>query len=307
MNDSLSRRGFLQAGAAATLASIATPRSLSAQDARPPRVDAHLHCFAGTGDARFPYHEKAPYRPADKATPEQLLAVMREAGVDHAVVVHPEPYQDDHRYLEHCLTVGKGKLKGTLLVFCDREGSLERLPELRKRLDVVAVRVHAYAPERLRPFGKPELRRLWQLAGENQLAVQLHFEPRFAPGFEPLIREFKETRVIIDHMGHPFQGSPEEHAVVIGWSKYPNTVMKLSSIPAATTYPHRDIGPVVRRLTDAWGADRMIYGGGFGADATGASYAGAFARTASFLAHLSAENQAKILGGTAAKLFRFGA
>ncbi len=35
---------------------------------------------------------------------------MTEGGVDHAVVVHPEPYQDDHRYLEHCLAVGKGWL-----------------------------------------------------------------------------------------------------------------------------------------------------------------------------------------------------
>ena len=40
--------------------------------------------------------------------------------MDYAVVVHPEPYQDDHRYLEHCLDVGRGKLKGTCLFFADR-------------------------------------------------------------------------------------------------------------------------------------------------------------------------------------------
>jgi predicted TIM-barrel fold metal-dependent hydrolase len=306
MSDSLPRRKLLQGGAAAALSSLALPNLADAADAPIPRVDAHLHCFAGTGDARFPYHERGPYKPDKPATPEHLLAVMKEAGVDDAIVVHPEPYQDDHRYLEHCLAVGKRKLKGTLLLFADQPGSLEKMPELCRKLPVVAVRVHAYSPDRLPPFGKPELKRLWQAATDNGIAVQLHFEPRYAPGFEPLIREFAKTKVIIDHMGRPFQGTPEEHAVVLRWAKYDNTVMKLSSIPEQAMYPHRDIGPIVKQLTDGWGAERMIYGGGFGPDTTGVSYRGAFERARSYLTHLSAADQAKILGGTAAKLFGFG-
>jgi predicted TIM-barrel fold metal-dependent hydrolase len=302
MNNNLSRRRLLQGAVAASLAG----RSVAAAAEPPvPRVDAHLHCFAGKDDPRFPYHERGPYQPENAATPERLLELMAQAGVDYAIVVHPEPYQDDHRYLEHCLAVGKGKLKGTLLLFADREGSLEKMPELCRKLDVVAVRVHAYAPGRLPPFGKPELKRLWQMAEGHGLAVQLHFEPRYAPGFEPLIREFAKTRVIIDHMGRPFQGTPEEHAVVLRWAKYDNTVMKLSSIPDQATYPHRDIGPIIRQLTDAWGAERMIYGGGFNDQATGESYRRAFERARSYLAHLSDADQAKILGGTAARLFGF--
>jgi predicted TIM-barrel fold metal-dependent hydrolase len=292
---------------AAALAAIpARNPILSAElPAGTPRVDAHLHCFAGRNDPRFPYHERAPYRPDEPATPEHLLDCMQQAGVDYAIVVHPEPYQDDHRYLEHCLQVGKGKLKGTLLLFADRQGSLDRLPDLARKLEAVSVRVHAYAPERLPPFGRPELRRLWQLAGEHGLAVQLHFEPRYAPGFEPLIREFAGTKVIIDHMGRPFQGTPEEHAVVVRWSRFEHTVMKLSAIPSPDTYPHRDIQPVIKQLTDAWGAERMIYGGGFGAGATGESYAAAFDRARSYLSHLSDADQVKILGGTAVRLFGF--
>jgi predicted TIM-barrel fold metal-dependent hydrolase len=83
--------------------------------------------------------------------------------------------------------------------------------------------------------------------------------------------------------------------------------MKLSAIPAQTTYPHRDIGPIIRQLTDGWGAERMIYGGGFGPDATGDSYRAAFEHARSYLSHLSAADQDKILGGTAAKLFGFTA
>ena len=295
------RRQFL----CSTIVASATCRSLVATTRRPVLVDSHLHCFAGSKDDRFPYHERAPYRPEESATPQHLLKCMDEAGVDYAIVVHPEPYQDDHRYLEHCLDVGQGRLRGTVLLFADRRGSVEKMPDLAKRMELVSARVHAYAPDRLPPFGKPELRNLWRQAAELGLAMQLHFEPRYAPGFESLIKEFRDTRVIIDHLGRPFQGTPREHQVVIDWSRFDNTVIKLSSLPDKGKYPHRDIQPVITQVTKAFGPDRIIYGGGFNASATGVSYRQAFERGRSYLAHLRSADQAKIMGENAAGLFRF--
>lgn len=301
------RRHFLQTAAASTVTLASGRDGARADDRRSPVIDTHLHCFAGKDDPRFPCHPEGPYQPAEPATPEHLLECMKGAGVDHAVVVHPEPYQDDHRYLEHCLEVGGDQLKGTCLFFADRPGSLERMGELVKRHEgkIVAARIHAYAPDRLPPFGKPELRALWKHAGDLGLAVQLHFEPRYAPGFEPLIKEFPEIKVVIDHLGRPFQGTPQEYAVVLGWSKLPNTVMKLSSLPEKGQYPHRDVGPVIGDLVGRYGPDRLIYGGGFGAGATGASYRAYRERVRSYLDDLPAEDRAKVLGGTAARLFQF--
>jgi predicted TIM-barrel fold metal-dependent hydrolase len=295
------RRGFLQAVAAAPLAAAhaAAPRA--------PVIDAHLHCFAGKDSERFPYHERAPYKPDRPATPQHLLKCMDGAGVAYAIVVHPEPYQDDHRYLEYCLEVGKGRLKGTCLFFADRGDSAAKMAALARKLPLVAARVHAYAPDRLPPLGKPELTAFWKAVGDAGLAVQLHLEPRYAPHFEPLIKEFSTITVIIDHLGRPFQGTPQEHEVVVRWSRFKNAVMKLSSIPSKEQYPHRDVGPVIRRLADAYGADRMIYGGGFGDSATPESYRAARERARSYVAHLSADDQAKVLGGTAARLFGFAA
>ena len=135
----LTRRRALQGGIATALAATARSRAaVGLEEPRAPRIDTHLHCCAGKEDARFPYHERAPYKPDPAAPPEHLLSCMRAAEVDYAVVVHPEPYQDDHRYLEHCLQGGKDKLKGTLLLFADREGSLEKMPELCRKLNVVS-------------------------------------------------------------------------------------------------------------------------------------------------------------------------
>lgn len=296
----LPRRQFVTAAA-----TFVCGARLTAEDRRVPVVDTHLHCFAGKDDTRFPYHPNGPYQPADAATPEHLLQCMADGGVDYAIVVHPEPYQDDHRYLEHCLTIGKGKLRGTCLFFAGRPNTETRMRALVKKVPVVAARIHAYNPDRLPPFGTPELRNLWKLAGDLGLAVQLHFEPRYAPGFEPYIQEFRSVRVLVDHLGRPFQGTPREHAAVVAWAKYDHVMMKLSSVPDRRMYPHRDPTDVVRRLTEAFGADRLMHGGGYSAAATGATYRAEQERVTGFLAHLSAADRAKVFGGTAAKTFGF--
>jgi predicted TIM-barrel fold metal-dependent hydrolase len=302
------RREFI-VGASALLAS-GCAGSPSPAPARPknaaPGVDAHVHCFAGYDDPRYPYHPDAPYKPEAAARPDQLLRLMDGAGVDFAVIVHPEPYQDNHDYLEHCLELGKGRLKGTCLFFAGRAGALDGMAALVKRCPgVAAARIHAYAPERLPPFGKPELRDLWKKASDLGLMVQLHFEPRWAPGFEPLIEEFPGTTVIIDHAGRPLQGTLEEHARVVGWSKYRNTVVKLSALTPRTQYPHRDAAPFAKSLADAFGPDRMIIGGGFEPGATAESYVAARERLLAYVSHFSAADQDKVSGGTAAKLFKF--
>src|SRR5262245_36927180 len=155
-----------------------------------PVVDTHVHCFAGRKDRDFPYHKDAPYRPAEAATPKALLEAMTGAGVDHAVIVHPEPYQDDHSYLEHCLKQDKQRLKGTCLFFADKADAVKKMGELAKKVSLVSLRIHAYAPERQPPFGKAALKALWKAAADLGLAVQLHFEPRYAAGFEAYIKDF---------------------------------------------------------------------------------------------------------------------
>ena len=270
-------------------------------------VDTHVHCFAAPDDARFPFHLRAPYRPTAAATPEQLLACMDGAGVARAIIVHPEPYHDDHRYLEHCLAVGAGRFKGTCLFFAEDPAAPAALTALAKRAPLIAARIHAYAPGRLPPFGKPELRALWRAAADAGLAMQIHFEPRYAPGFVPLIDEFRSTTVIIDHLGRPLQGTLDEHEVVVRWADKPNTIVKLSALSDVSQYPHRDLSPAIRALTGAYGAGRMMWGGTFSATSTPMSFRADQERARGYLTHLNRADQDLIMGGTAARLFGFRA
>ena len=99
IGEAINRREFLVASSGSAALAV-LPEGVSAASGRSPIIDTHLHCFAGPDDKRFPFHQRAPYRPAASASPEHLLKCMAGAGIDHAIVVHPEPYQDDHRYLD---------------------------------------------------------------------------------------------------------------------------------------------------------------------------------------------------------------
>ncbi|MFZ4610886.1 MAG: amidohydrolase family protein [Gemmataceae bacterium] len=303
----LTRRNFAKS-VITSLAAIGCSQSQAiALQKQSPIIDTHVHCFAGNKNKDFPYHSDGPYQPDAITSPQILLEQMKKAGVDFAVVVHPEPYQDDHRYLEYCLSIGKKQLKGTCLFFANKGDSARLMGELVKRNPgkIVALRFHAYNKEKLPPFEKPELRILWKAASELGLNIQLHFEPRYAAGFEPLIKEFSKTKVIIDHMGRPFDGSIEENKRVLEWIKFENTIMKVSSLPDPKMFPDRDAGKVIKDLVNRFTPMRLIYGGGFDDKSDAQSYRAYRENIRSYLAALSSSEQAMILGGNAQRLFGF--
>ena len=59
--------------------------------------------------------------------------------------------------------------------------------------------------------------------------------------------------MIVDDLGRPMQGTAEEHAVVLDWSRLPNVFVKLSVVPDPEFYPHRDPAPVLAALFSRFG------------------------------------------------------
>jgi predicted TIM-barrel fold metal-dependent hydrolase len=301
------RRTLLQSAALLPMAAKIAEASSTLSPS--PIVDCHIHCFDGSASTRFPYHAHAPYRPEKALPPEQALACMNGAKVDFGVFVHPETYQEDHRWFDHCLDVAnanakKPRWKGTCLLFADRPGWKDELGRLHKRGNLSAFRVHAYAPERLPPFG-PQLRALWKAGVDLGLIAQIHFEPHYAAGFTPLIEEFAKTPVVIDNLGRPLMATAEEWKTVLGWARFPNVIIKLSALPNPDEYPFRPVKPFIDQILAAFGPARVIWGGTFGYGATPASYAAGREAIRSHFADLPATAQAAILGGTAARLFGF--
>src|SRR5258708_1075538 len=126
MSANLSRRELL-------FGALASAPALCAS--RPPGtlVDTHVHLFSADPE-RFPYPPDAPYNPPPQPVGDYVKFVAA-AGIDHTIIVHPEPYQDDHRYLEYCFAQepSPGRFKGTCLFDPIAPPTPDRMEDLVKR------------------------------------------------------------------------------------------------------------------------------------------------------------------------------
>jgi predicted TIM-barrel fold metal-dependent hydrolase len=257
----MTRREWL----ASALAAAARPAGLL--------IDTHIHLFADD-QQRFPYHRNAVYRPPPQPL-EKYAAFVKQAGIHHAVIVHPEPYQDDHRYLEYCFQnePSPGFFKGTCLFDPVSPRTPDRMKELMERNPrrIVALRIHENqeaskpptitGPIRDRDMGA--MKPVWAAAHKLGLAIQMHFIPFYGPEIRRLAQQFPDLPVILDHLARSGQGTPTEYDRVLELAKLPKVYMKFSGVRYSSRqeHPYRDVKPLVRRTFDAFGPDRMIWGG----------------------------------------------
>jgi predicted TIM-barrel fold metal-dependent hydrolase len=268
MLQNISRRRLL-AGALGTVPALLA--------SRPPGtlVDTHVHLFSADPE-RFPYPADAPYQP--KPFPvENYVKVVTAARIDHTVIVHPEPYQDDHRYLEYCFAhePSPGYFKGTCLFDPIAPRTPERMAALVQRNPgrIVALRIHEMRKPGTPPSSSgaikdrdlhaPAMENTWRKAQALGLAIQMHFLPWFAPQIGELARKFPGVPVLLDHLARAGQGTAAEFGQVIRLARLPRVYMKYSGIEYSSRQPlpHLDAKPLVRRAFDAFGPDRMLWGG----------------------------------------------
>jgi len=288
------------------------------KQARPPGilVDTHIHLFAAD-QARFPLHANSPYKPAAQPL-EKYVEFARQARIDHVVIVHPEPYQDDHRYLEYCFEhePSKGFFKGTCLFDPIASATPGRMEALVKKHAgrIVALRVHETQDPKLPPttsgsirdrdMKSPEMLATWRKAHSLGLAIQMHFIPYYATQIRALASQLKEMPVLLDHLARAGQGSAAEYEEVLRLADLPRVYMKFSGVSYSSKqqYPYRDVQPLVRRVFKAFGADRILWGG-LGMDSK--QFEQQAALFEEMYAFASDADRAKIRGLNAMRLFRF--
>ena len=301
-----------------TLISGALASIPAAAAARPkgPIVESHVHLFAAD-QKRFPLAPGAPYKP-EVLTVEEYSRFAMSVGIDHAVIVQPEPYQDDHRYLEYCFTQDPKPnfFKGTCLFDPTSRETPDRLSSLvgLNPGRIVALRIHEMhkpgtpsltsGPIKDRDLRSPAMKATWERVRQLGLAIQMHFLPHYAPQIFQLASQFPTVPVILDHLARGGQGTPAEFAGVLKLAQLPRVYMKYSGAEYSSKekYPFADVKPLVRRSYDVFGPDRMIWGY-FGHDRAGFDKEVALLDTMFDFA--GEADREKIRGGTALKLFKW--
>jgi predicted TIM-barrel fold metal-dependent hydrolase len=270
-------------------------------------VENATHMFAAD-QTRFPFHSNATYKP-EPLTVEDYSKFVREAKLDHTVIVQSEVYQDDHRYLEYCFEhePSPGYFKGTCLFDPIDPKTPARIGNLVSRLRnrIVGMRIHTLnpagtppttgGPMRNRDLRSAEMKNTWRKIHDLGLLVQMQTIAHHAPSIAALAAEFREMPVLIDHLAFPAQGTGSEYEEVIKLSRLPRVYMKVSTLTEKDK-------PLVRRLYDAYGPDRLIWGS-YGSSMT--AFEKALALADFIFDYASEADRAKIRGLNAMKLFRF--
>ena len=233
-------------------------------------VEWNTHIFSPDLD-KYPIHPRAAYTPDLSKKPSDpladYLADMERRQIDRAVIVHPEPYGDDHRLVLECLEREPERLKGTSLFYPKDPDAPQRLEELVAQQPlIIATRFHAHRNKEmyLDSFDDAGVRGLWEKAVELGLIIELHIGPDYAAQVGKLLREYPQTVALIDHLAEPHMGTAVEFAEVLELAQFERVYMKLSGLSHfAKDGPfYESAKPFTRQVIAAFGAQRMVWGSG---------------------------------------------
>ena len=219
----------------------------------------------------YPFHEKAAYRPDVSRMPIDPLGVylqhMKQEGIDRAVLVHPEPYGDDHKLILECLKRERERLRGTCLFYPKDPDAQYKMEELvAKEPNIIAVRMHAHRGKEmyLDSFTIAEVRLLWEKALQLGLIIELHIGPNYAKQVGEMLRDYPDSRVLIDHLAEPYMGDAVEYADVLSLAEFDRVYMKLSGLNhfAKDAPLYLSVRPFTRIVIEAFSPDRLIWSGG---------------------------------------------
>jgi predicted TIM-barrel fold metal-dependent hydrolase len=220
---------------------------------------------------RYPFHQDAAYRPDVSNLPtdplKDYLQRMEQEGIDRAVLVHPEPYGDDHRLILECLQREKERLKGTCLFYPKDPEAPHKMAELiAQQPSIIAVRIHAHRGKEmyLDRFTSPEVQRLWEKALELGLIIELHIGPNYAKQVAEMLHAYPESTVLIDHLAEPHLGNAIEYADVLSLADFDQVYMKLSGLNhfAQDAPLYLSARPFTRIVIETFSPDRLVWGSG---------------------------------------------
>ncbi|MBI3869505.1 MAG: amidohydrolase [Verrucomicrobia bacterium] len=304
----LSRREFLSA--AATSATVLSIGCRSAAVPGVPRhIDAHVHLWTSDLsrypiDAGFKESEMQP----PLFTPEQLFAHTRPNGVERVVLIQMSYYRFNNQYMLDCMRRFPGVFSGVAIVD-------ETAPRLSERMRALAnqgvrgFRVHPGAQPLASWIGSAGMADLWEAAADQGLAVCPLINPEALPAIAMMCRRYPRTLVVIDHfarIGIDGWVRDEQIDALCVLARFPNTFVKTSAFYALglKQSPYIDLGPMVQRLRDAFGAQRLMWASDcpFQVD-PGHNYADSISLIRDRLGFLSASDREWMLRRTAETVF----
>ncbi len=258
----LSRRRFCNLGLVSA-ASLALAQRGHAEDT-PGWIDAHVHVW--TPDvAAYPLDRdfKVSDMQPSSFTPEELFAHCKPVGVSRVVLIQMSFYKYDNSYMLDMLAKHPGVFSGVGIVDPSAKDLPAQMQALAQR-GVRGFRIHARNNEARDWVDDAGMGRLWTTAAQEDLAVCPLINPSDIPYIDALCNKFGDTKVVVDHFARiGINGTidGDQLDALCRLARYPKVHVKTSAFYALGKKrpPYTDLLPMIRRLLDAFGPQRLMW------------------------------------------------
>jgi predicted TIM-barrel fold metal-dependent hydrolase len=307
-HEPISRRSFL---ALLATAPLATPRS--------PVVDTHMHVW--TSDVtRFPFAHPydSNFKPPPVAgTVEMLLQEMKSHAIDYTVLVQVIYYGWNNSYVADCVKRHPERFRAQGLIDPTDPQVASKLEYWMREYGLTGMRFSPiYYQGRDEWLNSDSHQKLWKKAEELKAIFNFFIAANQLAKLETMLAKYPGVKVVIDHLARVnLTGSDpaKEVAQLTQLARYANVwvkVSELSILAPSKKYPFADTFSWVRKVYDAFGPDRLLWGTGFPgatrAQAGRPSLEEELLLVRKEIPFFSASDREKILGRNAARLWQFG-
>ncbi len=273
-----------------------------------PWIDAHVHVW--TPDvAKYPLGDgyKKPDMQPPSFTPRELMAHASPCGVGRVVLIQMSFYRYDNGYMLDVMEQFPGVYSGVGVIDEDQRPA-DAMRALAKRgVRGFRIQPHDRSPETwLKGDG---MQAMWKQGAESNLAMCCLINPEFLPSVAAMCQRHPQAPVVIDHFARiGIDGVIQDADVdqLCRLAAYPRVSVKVSAYYALgkKQEPYQDLGPMIRKLRDAFGAERLMWASDCPFQVQGDhSYQASFDLIRQGLSFLSEDDKAWILAKTASKVF----
>jgi predicted TIM-barrel fold metal-dependent hydrolase len=231
-----------------------------------PTIDCQVHAYERN-------HPRRPWLAAltgpDEVTGDQMVAAMDEVGVDGALLVSPfTMYGYDAGYAIEVHKAHPHRFGLIKPVDPGDPGVAETITEWKRTNGTVGVRLMLNRPGVATDPADPGLNRVLAAASRHSLPVNLMATGRLAQAGQ-LAARHPDAQVVIDHLGLPQPQQPPAPAdpfadlpKLLALAAQPNIAVKISGACTLShqPFPYSDIWDPLRRIFDAFGFDRCLWG-----------------------------------------------
>ena len=318
------RREFLKRSALHAMAGGALfalgERTFAAPDSKRPIIDAHMHVWAND-QQRYPFahpYVKNYQGMPHEGTVEMLIEDMDRYGCTHCVLVQTICHGWDNTYLADCVKRYPARFKGHGLIDPTDAKVADKLEFWTKEHGLVGMRFSPMYYQNGNQGGDgwidaDETHRLWRKAEQLGSVFNFFIAPKQLPRLAKMAQAHPGVRVIVDHLSQmdlSAENPEPDFQLLLAMARHPNVwvkVSELSSVSRSHKYPFSDAYPYVKRVYEAFGPDRLLFGTGYPGTARAAYQRPTLAEEIDLIdkqiPFFSPQDRGKILGLNAAKMW----